>query len=431
VSKIIKKLLFEMTETSKPTEIAVLVNGEPLPPLGEIVVLDALTGRDGVNRSRSGRPQIEADNDQDAVLVWLARYADSPNTLANSRREVERLLLWSLMERGKPLSSLAHEDMLLYRRFLANPQPARRWVMGPGRKLPRSHVGWRPFAGPLSEASIRQSMVVLNSLLSWLVEAGYLAGNPLALSRQRRKAAPPRVTRFLESDLWAAVCETVLALPKETARQTAIYARARWLFSLFFLGGVRISEVVSNGMGDFFMRSDAKTGEQRWWLQVLGKGDKERLVPATAELMVELMTYRRALGLSDLPTPGEPSPLLFPVAWQRSKHPAPAWPEPMTRSAVHGIIKGIFDQAASYWLQQGRGEAQAEKLKAASSHWLRHTAGSSLANSIDLHHVRDTLGHATIATTSIYIHGEDDVRHAAVSAAHKLGWNLPSPRTEG
>jgi len=411
-----------MKETSKPVENAVLAIDAPLPPLGEIVVLDALTGRDGVNRSRSGHPQIAADNDQDAVLAWLARYADSPNTLANSRREVERLFLWGLVERGKPLSSLAHEDMLLYRRFLANPQPVQRWVMAPGRKLPRRDAGWRPFAGPLSEASIRQSMVVLNSLLSWLVEAGYLAGNPLALSRQRRKAPPPRVTRFLESDLWAAVRETVLALPKETLRQNAVYARARWLFSLFFLGGVRISEVVGNSMGDFFMRSDAKTGEQRWWLQVLGKGNKERLVPATAELIVELMAYRRTLGLGDLPAPGEPSPLLFPAAWRRSKHPAPAWPEPMTRSAIHGIVKEIFDQAASHWQQQGRGEAQAEKLRAASSHWLRHTAGSSLANSIDLHHVRDTLGHATIATTSIYIHGEDDARHAAVSAAHKLSW---------
>ena len=153
----------------------------------------------------------------------------------------------------------------------------------------------------------------------------------------------------------------------------------------------RISEVVGNGMGDFFMRSDAKTGEQRWWLQVLGKGEKERLVPATTELMVELMAYRRSLELSDLPPPDESSPMLFPVAWLRSKHPTPAWPRRMTRSAVHGIVKEVFELAAERWLKDGRGEAQAEKLRAASSHWLRHTAGSNLANGIELHHVRDTL----------------------------------------
>lgn len=399
-----------------PSDVAALAR------LGEIAVLDALSGQSGTNRSRAGHRQISADTDQEAVLAWLARYADSPNTLANARREAERLMLWALTERQKPLSSLTHEDLLIYRRFLADPQPAVRWVMAPGRKPGRRHPAWRPFAGPLSEASIRQAMTVLNSLLSWLVEAGYLAGNPLSLSKRRGKAGKPRVTRILETDLWEAVRGTILAMPKETPRQRAVYARARWLFSLFFIGGLRISEVVGNGMGDLYMRSDARSGAQRWWLEVLGKGGKERLVPATTELMVELMAYRRALELPDLPPPGEPSPLLFPVAWRRSSHPALDWPKPMTRSAVHGILKEVFAAAAERWLAEGSGKEQADKLRAASAHWLRHTAGSNLANGIDLRHVRDTLGHATLTTTSIYVHGEDDERHDAVSASHRISW---------
>ncbi len=398
--------------------------GELLPaklaPIGEIVLVDALSGRDGSNRSRGGNRQLDADTDQRAILAWLARFADSPNTLANARREAERLFLWSLTERNKPLSSLVHEDLLVYRRFLANPQPAQKWIMAPGRKAGRRDPRWRPFAGPLSEASIRQAMVVLNSMMSWLVEAGYLAGNPLSLSRTRRKAPPVRVLRFLESDLWEVVRQTILALPQETPRQCAVYARARWLFSLMFLGGLRISEVVGNGMGDFFMRSDSKSGDQRWWLQATGKGKKERLIPATAELMVELMGYRRSLGLTDLPQTSEPSPLVFPVAWRRATHSN--WPEPLTRSAIHGVLKEIFALAAQRWRQDGRGDAQAAKLEAASAHWLRHTAGSIMSNQIDLKHVRDTLGHASLTTTSIYVHGEDDARHDAVSKAHRMSW---------
>ncbi|WP_343630683.1 tyrosine-type recombinase/integrase [Roseateles sp.] len=391
-----------------------------LAPIGEIVLVDALSGRDGSNRSRGGNRQLDADTDQRAILAWLARFADSPNTLANARREAERLFLWSLTERNKPLSSLVHEDLLVYRRFLANPQPAQKWIMAPGRKAGRRDPRWRPFAGPLSEASIRQAMVVLNSMMSWLVEAGYLAGNPLSLSRTRRKAPPVRVLRFLESDLWEVVRQTILALPQETPRQCAVYARARWLFSLMFLGGLRISEVVGNGMGDFFMRSDSKSGDQRWWLQATGKGKKERLIPATAELMVELMGYRRSLGLTDLPQTSEPSPLVFPVAWRRATHSN--WPEPLTRSAIHGVLKEIFALAAQRWRQDGRGDAQAAKLEAASAHWLRHTAGSIMSNQIDLKHVRDTLGHASLTTTSIYVHGEDDARHDAVSKAHRMSW---------
>jgi integrase/recombinase XerD len=422
VSNNLRNRAAEMRETPKPSENAALTPAT-LAALGEIVVFDALSGRDGLNRSRAGHRQIDADTDQEAVLAWLARFADSPNTLANARREAERLLLWALSERNKPLSSLVHEDLLIYRGFLADPQPAERWVMPPGRKASRRDPRWRPFAGPLSEASIRQSMVVLNSMLSWLVEAGYLAGNPLSLSRTRRKAPAPRVVRFLEGDLWEAVRQTILALPQETPRQQAFYARARWLFSLMFLGGLRISEVVANSMGDFFMRSDPKSGEQRWWLQATGKGNKERLIPATAELMVELMSYRRALGLSDLPLLSEPAPLVFPVAWRRRTHPALAWPEPLTRSAIHRILKEIFALAAEQWRRDGRGEAQAGKLEAASAHWLRHTAGSSMSNQIDLRYVRDTLGHASLSTTSIYVHGEDDARHDAVSGFHRMSWD--------
>ncbi len=61
-----------------------------------------------------------------AVNAWLARYADSSATLQTYRREVERLILWAVLPLGKPLSSLTHEDLLAYERFLADPQPAAR-----------------------------------------------------------------------------------------------------------------------------------------------------------------------------------------------------------------------------------------------------------------------------------------------------------------
>lgn len=266
-------------------------------PMEALVMLDATSGQYGSNRSRAGHCQISANTDREAVLAWLARYADSPNTLANSRREAERLLLWALLACGKPLSSLTHEDLLNYQRFLANPIPQAVWVMPAGRRLPRGHPGWRPFSGPLSPVSVRQAMVTINAMLSWLVQAGYLAGNPLSLSRQRTRAPAPRVVRFLEPELWEQVRTTITAMPQDTPRQAAVYWRSRWLFSLLYLCGLRISEVAGNSMGGFFTRTDAKTGELRWWLQVVGKGSKARLVPATTELMIELTNYRRWLGL--------------------------------------------------------------------------------------------------------------------------------------
>ncbi len=99
------------------------------------------------------------------------------------------------------------------------------------------------------------------------------------------------------------------------------------------------------------------------------------------------------------------------------------FPAPLTRSAVHFVIKKVFEQTAQRVEVQGESYwAQAQRLRAASAHWLRHTAGSRLANSVDLRHVRDTLGHASLNTTSLYLHVEEDQRHRAIEAGHHLGW---------
>lgn len=166
--------------------------------------------------------------------------------------------------------------------------------------------------------------MILNALFSWLVNAGYLAGNPLALSRERKKRSATRVTRYLDDDIWAGVKAMIDALPRETSRQREHYFRLRWLFTLLYICGLRISEVSGTSMGAFFRRRDM--GDDRWWLEVLGKGDKLRIVPATSELMVELGRYRRELGMAPYPVPGETAPLLIPIGGKHKK---------LTRGGVH------------------------------------------------------------------------------------------------
>jgi integrase/recombinase XerD len=381
--------------------------------LDHINVPERLDGRAGRNRG-AGRQQIAAADDRSAVLAWLARYVDSPATLASYRKESERLLLWCVLQHQVALSDLTHEDLLVYRRFLTNPEPAHRWIMDPGQKPARSSPAWRPFAGPLSPSSVRQALSIINSLFSWLLEAGYLAGNPLALARRKRLHRAPRVTRFLPMAHWQEVRQSIESLPTATDRERAHAARARWLFSLLYIGGMRVSEVCSGIMAGFFCRRGAD-GKERWWLESTGKGEKSRLIPATAELMAELMLYRRSRCLSPLPAHDEVIPLLIPVI-------GPV--KPMARTAVHEIVKGIMRATAERLRRVGHPEADAAAahIEQASTHWMRHTAGTHQSDQIDLKVVRDNLGHANIATTNTYVHAEDDSRHDATSQAHRAGW---------
>lgn len=71
-----------------------------------------LTGETGTNRAPSFiTKQISANNDLQAILSWLGEFGESPQTQRSYRKEVERFLLWSLIEKQKPLSSLTRNDL--------------------------------------------------------------------------------------------------------------------------------------------------------------------------------------------------------------------------------------------------------------------------------------------------------------------------------
>lgn len=154
-------------------------------PLDAVSLAAFMDGRDSDNRAFGGRPQIGASNDVDAIQACLARFLDTKTTFDNCRKEVERLLLRSPIRLEKPLSALTHEDCLLYQHFLKNTRPAQPWILPNRRQVARSHSDWHPFAGPLSPVSQCQAIAILNAMFSWMVNAGYLAGNLLSLSRQR------------------------------------------------------------------------------------------------------------------------------------------------------------------------------------------------------------------------------------------------------
>jgi hypothetical protein len=123
-------------------------NPTVLPSLAQFELLQLpadLSGIDGLNRAIGVRSQISANNDVEAIKAWLARFADTRTTFESYRREAERLLLWSTIELRKPLSSLTHEDLLIYQRFLSNPQPIERWVMASRRKSGRGSVKRTPW----------------------------------------------------------------------------------------------------------------------------------------------------------------------------------------------------------------------------------------------------------------------------------------------
>lgn len=396
-------------------------------PLDALTLPPHLDGSAGTNRADPGRPNLlGVTDDLGALHAFLGEYAASPATLRAYRKEVERLLLWAVIERGRPLSSLTREDLAAYAEFLGDPQPAERWCgKAPGRSARRHDYdqGWRPFAGPLSPSSRRAALAIVNSLLAYLVQGGYLAGNPLALVRRpggheghgpgAPGAAGGRTTpeaerrrvarRTLDEEQWQALRAVVEALPAATPRERAEAERARFVLALLYFLALRVGEAATHSMGAFVQ---VRGG---WVFCVRGKGGKRAEVPVHEELLAALRRYRASLALAPLPPPGDPTALLLSRRGRRG----------ITARRISQVLKGLFGRAAQDLLARGE-EERAESLRRASAHWLRHT---SLTRQVDqgipLLHVKANARHGKLDTTLLYVHADDEARRKEMS---KLTW---------
>ncbi|MGF6870677.1 hypothetical protein OKW35_000131 [Paraburkholderia sp. MM5477-R1] len=144
-------------------------------PLSRLSVPPHLSGSAGTNRD-TAMPPVGIDDDRAALERWLSDYT-SPVTKNRYQNELERLLLWALFAKGKPLSSIDVNDANEYiNRFTLDPQPSSVWVMR-GRRS-RDEPTWRPFRGPLSDESRQKALHIVKKCFNDLIVHRYLVANP-------------------------------------------------------------------------------------------------------------------------------------------------------------------------------------------------------------------------------------------------------------
>jgi site-specific recombinase XerD len=249
--------------------------------------------------------------------------------------------------------------------------------------------------------SIAQAITIVNALFSYLVEAGYLSGNPLGLMRRKikqRTSDKSKITeRFLEQSLWQSVVDYIEALPKTTPREKKEYERTRFLFHLLYLQGSRVSEVAGHTMGSI------KQIRAKWWWEVTGKGQKTQLIPVNETMLNALMRYRQFYGLSSTPQLDEATPLFMNLNGTQG----------VTSNMIYRLVKKTFLDCAETFKKDRPDFAM--KLKKASTHWLRHTSITHQADAgIELRYIKRSARHESVETTMLYQHAEEDKWHSAM-----------------
>lgn len=388
----------------RPEQLAVVVSpGTALRPLEKFTVPDQLSGREGRFRAPREHCGLSAADDYEAIQAWLlSKRAGKDGALSPTqrayRKEAERLLLWSILERRKALSSLAVEDAAVYVQFLASP-PAH-WC-GP-RHLQRWSPFWRPLEGPLQASARAQAITILQSLFTWLNAQRYLVGNPFgAIARPQVPTKPIGSGRTLSENQIAFALADLRGLSDAPARRWFQLALP-WLY----FTGLRQAEMVGARCGDLVQ---VDGGNGAWLQNVVGKGGKARVVPVPGQLVDELVMRLKAGGFPA--NPADPQNAQIPILSVDGSLPVSA-------SGLYKALKRFFESRADKLAASD--PVSAAKLRQASAHWLRHSHASHLVNggpgraAVPVHVVRENLGHESLDTTTGYISTEVDQRVEAM-----------------
>ena len=284
-----------------------------------------------------------ANGSDEAVVPMIVRFLDavwmerglSPNTLAAYRADLTALSRW-LRQRGTALERTTRNDLLAF-------------------------IAWRVETGARPRSTARQ-LSSFRRFFRYLVREGQVKEDPTA------QIAMPKIGRSLPKSLTEEEVEALLAAP---AVNDPLGNRDRCMLEVLYATGLRVSELVN-------LRG-AQVNLNQGVIRILGKGNRERLIPLGEEAVRWLMDFSRGSRTEILLE--RQTDYLFPT--QRGDR--------MTRQAFWHIIK--------------RYARKAGVNKELSPHTLRHAFATHLLNhGADLRVVQMLLGHSDLSTTQIYTH---------------------------
>ena len=225
----------------------------------------------------------------------------------------------------------------------------------------------------LSKRSLARLLSSLRSFFKWLVLEGVMTDNPCD------RVDAPKLTRHLPDVLSVEEISIIISAVDVT---TWMGARDRALLEVLYGCGLRVSEAVGLKMGDLCL--------DEGFIRVIGKGDKERLVPigvVASDSLVEYFDKR-------------------PLEYSRSEYVfINRYGASLSRISAFNMVKKMVLLAGI--------------RKEISPHTFRHSFATHLIeNGADLRVVQDMLGHESVSTTEIYMHVDTSTWHTDILDKH-------------
>jgi len=222
----------------------------------------------------------------------------------------------------------------------------------------------------ISNKSVNRKLSSLRTFFRWLVKEGVLTKNPM-LKVQGPKVEK-RIPAFLKKEDLSANQSSQLEIDNVTAV----------MVELFYQTGIRLSELINLKQIDVSMES----------IKVLGKRNKERIIPISSNLNKILFEYtEETKQLNE-------TPFVFCTSKGKKLYP-----------------KFVYRKINKYL-------STVTSLSKKSPHILRHTfATHMLNNGAGLEVLKELLGHSNLSATQIYTHNSFDEINKIYKQAHPRG----------
>lgn len=227
--------------------------------------------------------------------------------------------------------------------------------------VPEDIISYFAETTTLSKRSQARVLSSLHSFYKWMIMEGEMTDNP------SDAIEAPKLGKYLPAVLSVEEVDRLIAA---VDLDSAFGKRDRAMLETLYGLGLRVSELVSLRISNIWT--------EQGFVSVIGKGDKQRLVPLGGMARDAIRDYLEVRGPA---ADRESSDILFLNRFGRA----------LTRVAVFKMIKAYAVKAGI--------------SKEISPHTLRHSFATHLIeNGADLRAVQEMLGHESILTTEIYTH---------------------------
>ncbi len=230
----------------------------------------------------------------------------------------------------------------------------------------------------IKSKSINRKISSLKTYYKFLQREGIIAQSPM--QKIISPKTPKRLPQFVEQSQMENLLDEV------DFENTFEGYRDRLILEVFYATGIRVSELVN--------LKSANVDTSRMFLKVLGKRNKERIIPISAELLTTIDQYNRFKEQEGL--------INSEYFFVRNNG------EAMYTKKVYRMVNSELSKVTS--------------IQKKSPHVLRHTfATHMLNNGADLNAIKEILGHSSLAATQVYTHNSIEKLKSIYKQAHPKG----------